>query len=169
MPRWGFRHDPEGAFWSKVDKSGGDDACWEWKAAEDRNGYGVCRWQGKKRGAHTVAFEITHGRPAKPGLQVCHRCHNRLCCNPRHLYEGTRSDNMRDMVRDGRFNTESSRRVAAELGGWQKQEGPPGTAWCAGCKDHLPVERFSRNKAKWNGYEYYCKECRKRVRKSKGA
>ena len=85
MPTWGFRHDPEGAFWSKVDKSGGPDACWPWMAAEGSVGYGAVKWRGKRVDTHRMAFELATGRPAAPGMDVCHTCHWRLCGNPAHL------------------------------------------------------------------------------------
>jgi hypothetical protein len=39
---------------------------------------------------------IPHGR------YVLHRCDNRRCCNPSHLFVGTQQDNMDDMLAKGR-------------------------------------------------------------------
>jgi hypothetical protein len=51
--------------------------------------------------AHRAMYEFFVG-PVVARLQVCHRCDNPLCVNPDHLFIGTASDNMLDMVRKGR-------------------------------------------------------------------
>ena len=49
---------------------------------------------------HRVALRMKLGREIAPGMNANHTCHNRLCVNPDHLYEGTQRQKMDDMVRD---------------------------------------------------------------------
>lgn len=69
------------------------------------NGYGLIQKQVNgvrtTKLAHRVMWEKRWGRIPK-GLQVLHDCDNPWCVNTDHLFLGTRSDNMKDMVRKGR-------------------------------------------------------------------
>lgn len=87
------------ALWSRVDTSGGPNCCWPWTKYRDRDGYGRFRFQGKVRQATRVVFYLEHGR--WPTGFMCHRCDNPPCCNPRHLYDGSRSDNAHDFYERG--------------------------------------------------------------------
>jgi hypothetical protein len=73
--------------------------CIEFTGNRYRTGYGKLRVGPKGAGvarAHRLAWEINNG-PIPEGLFVLHHCDNRICCNPEHLYVGTKADNMRDM------------------------------------------------------------------------
>jgi hypothetical protein len=89
-------------FWAKVHKLDGEDACWEWTAAMfTASGYGCFGYQGKPQGAHRVSWILSNG-PIPDGLWVLHRCDNRKCVRPLHLFLGTAVDNARDMTAKGR-------------------------------------------------------------------
>lgn len=87
-----------GWFWSFVDIPSAE-ACWTWTGARAAVGYGVFARFGY---AHRISLEVHLGRKLRKGEESCHTCDNRLCVNPAHLFAGSRSDNMRDMVRKGR-------------------------------------------------------------------
>lgn len=88
-------------YWNRVDKTGGEDACWPWTGGKIPDGYGMVRWMGRSELAHRVAAMLTLG-PIPYGLQVNHLCaRSRACCNPKHVYIGTSKQNCADRHRDG--------------------------------------------------------------------
>lgn len=87
-------------FWNRVDLSDLS-GCWNFKLSKNRDGYGWYKTKliGECR-AHRTAFILTFGNPLNP--VICHHCDNPSCCNPWHLFSGTRKDNFKDMVSKGR-------------------------------------------------------------------
>jgi hypothetical protein len=77
--------------------------CWNWTGSLNRGGYGRLNIEGKTYSAHRLIYWAATG--AWPGeLFCCHKCDNRRCVNPWHLFLGTRRDNIDDMLRKGRQN-----------------------------------------------------------------
>lgn len=91
--------------WSKLDRSGGPDACWPFTGKPNNDdGYGRIMHNGKRYQTHRLAWELTNG-PIPDGMEACHNCpggDNPACGNPAHLFLGTRQENATDMVRKGR-------------------------------------------------------------------
>lgn len=85
---------------SRVDKSGGPDACWPWTGLTTAAGYGVVQVRGQNHYAHRLTLEIETGDLGD--LKACHRCDNPPCCNPSHLFRGTDGDNLADAHAKGR-------------------------------------------------------------------
>lgn len=96
--RWG---DPIKRFWSHVDKSAGPDNCWKWIGAVHPRGYGQVTWYRRVTHAHRVSWQITFG-PIPTGKHILHKCDNKLCVNPKHLWLGTNADNVKDRDTKGR-------------------------------------------------------------------
>lgn len=103
MAEGNTRRTIEDRFWSKVDRSNEDpEACWEWQASFSSSGYGRF-WNGVKGDTlpHRISWVMANG-PISPSIYVCHRCDNKKCVRPSHLFLGTQRDNMLDMVAKGR-------------------------------------------------------------------
>jgi predicted XRE-type DNA-binding protein len=89
-------------FWSRVDKSGGPDACWPWTGAKFPDGYGYFSLGGIGRCAHRVAFLLSGGILNCGDLCLHGPCNNPSCCNPSHLSAGdSKKNNGSDKERDG--------------------------------------------------------------------
>lgn len=92
-------------FWPKINKLP-NNGCWEWMGARTPSGYGqlretISRGVYRFRLTHRLSYELNIG-PICDNMCVCHRCDNRKCANPDHLFLGTRLDNIIDMNQKGR-------------------------------------------------------------------
>lgn len=83
------------ALLARLDMSG---ECWIWTGATNNHGYGRF---GAGLYVHRAIYQLTIG-PLEEGQFVLHHCDNPPCARPSHLFAGTHSDNMRDMVAKGR-------------------------------------------------------------------
>jgi hypothetical protein len=98
---WGKKNKWPECFWNRV-KVGHPEECWEWIGKPDSVGYGAMTYQKKSWRSHRLSYVLTYGNNIPKGMSICHRCDNRKCCNPNHLFLGTHQENISDMIQKQR-------------------------------------------------------------------
>lgn len=92
-------------FLSRVRITKGDD-CWIWMAGlnskKKGTNYGCTYIRGRRMLTNRVALEVELGRRISNQICVLHTCDNPQCCNPSHLYEGSKLQNAQDRERRNR-------------------------------------------------------------------
>jgi len=86
---------------ARVTKLKGDDACWIFGNIEPGT-YGSWSWNGVRRQAHRWSFQLFKGDLIE-GSEVCHTCDNERCVRPEHIWQGNKSENMKDCYFKGRM------------------------------------------------------------------
>lgn len=91
----------EARFWAKVNKNGPtmahmETCCWQWEAAGIN--YGVFWYKRKNYSSHRVSYFIENKTWPK---MVLHKCDNKKCVNPAHLYAGDSLRNAKDASERG--------------------------------------------------------------------
>lgn len=120
-----------------VNKTG---SCWVWTGGLARGGYGIFMLKsigiGKKKfkRAHRYSWEIHFGEIPNQ-LLVLHKCDNPPCVNPDHLFLGTQTDNVRDLVQKGRHREQTKKfcKNGHELIAENKKKQPNGVNRCKTC------------------------------------
>ncbi len=88
--------------------------CWLWTKNKS-HGYGYVKLGKKCVLLHRHVYTLAYGDIPK-GYIICHKCNNRSCVNPEHLYAGTYKDNYDDMVRAGNAHDISNIRPTPRRG-----------------------------------------------------
>lgn len=82
----------------------GVEECWLWSGA-NIDGYGVLAINKRNVKATHISLWLWKGEvKPTPKHEACHTCDNPACCNPKHLWWGTRTENARDARDKGRLN-----------------------------------------------------------------
>lgn len=78
--------------------------CWIWLGATLPNGYPSMRKNKIHILAYRYSYELKYGQ-IPLGMNACHKCDTPMCVNPDHIFIGSQSDNIRDMVLKKRNRT----------------------------------------------------------------
>lgn len=91
---------PANRFWLRVNKNGFKHPkygrCWEWTSKVPAGEYGLIQVNTKRIRTHRYSW-ILHFGNIPTHLCVLHKCDNRICIRPSHLFLGTHQDNFKDM------------------------------------------------------------------------
>ena len=89
---------------ANINTQGGDDTqCWPWQGGasslyKDRPYF---QYEGKRWLAYRLMYTLVNGEIPE-GKVIRHKCDNSLCCNPKHLIPGTKSENENDKYENDR-------------------------------------------------------------------
>ena len=145
-----FKQGLKDRFSGKVLEMGS--GCHEWQSTLHRDGYGKFWMDGRQRAAHRVSFLLAHGS-IDDGKMVLHKCDNRKCVNPDHLYIGDAKQNAKDKIERRNewhstkisFDSVKKVREMYATGQYTQQE----LAGLFGC-DQTQISRYVRNDQRLN-------------------
>ena len=151
---------PERYFWSKVNKT---NTCWLWMGSITPYGHGRFRFAGETMLAHRVAWILKYG-PILPTFVVAHRCTERACVRPAHLYLCTRAHNNADGNRrrrgQGRLETWRQPKRSFEETYWPSENDVAcARKECITCHRSLPLSMFANYRRYSDGKMRKCRHC----------
>lgn len=129
----------EERFFQKVNKT---DSCWLWTGAVNSKGYGSMMFEGKVTSTHRLSF-MWFKEEIPKGMHICHSCDVPACVNPEHLWVGTHSDNMQDMIAKDRHGRSMRTQTHCRRG------------------HEFAIFGFKTFTRKNGKVEKYCKECKR--------
>jgi hypothetical protein len=102
-----------------------NNGCWEWQRGLNTSGYGQFHFVGYPTLAHRAAYQIWIGDidPYTSDCVICHKCDNKKCINPFHLFKGTQKENVQDAIKKGRLKLKTAIYSIEEVKLRKKQAG----------------------------------------------
>jgi hypothetical protein len=89
-----------------------------------------------------LGLQLDENNNVPKGIQVCHFCQWKACCNPKHLYIGNNGTNRKDLQYDKIVN-------CIERGHEIKRRNY-GSLYCGTCADSAKLKRGERIRGIWN-------------------
>lgn len=85
----------------RIDDSTG---CWNWIRCKTKGGYAQGSYAGKRMSMSRIVAVLYHGLDHRDTKTLAlHRCDNRACVNPKHIFIGSHLDNLLDCLAKGRM------------------------------------------------------------------